>query len=314
MQPQWEVIQGNSQVVMVEPVPESIEALKKMYAGFPGKFLFLPYALSDKLGDQTLYIFNQTTGSSLLPPGGEFCEEYVEKNYIYPLREVTIKTHPLEQVLNENKIPTASLLKIDVQGADLKVLQGMGSRVEELAGIEVEVGAPGAYLGQPNLQEVEKWLSERGFEVFDIRPSRVCRGIAGDGTAYHRQFFNVTDEAPSISWRLAELDVLFFKKQSVVLAKRDPLAIRRQIAAYCVYRFYTEALHLGKRAVEEKILSAADFETIRQAILGWHDSQSFLWFYRRTPFWAFVRKWVYKFTPKSAPRWSQYILYNYPNG
>jgi len=64
--------------------------------------------------------------------------------------------------------PHNILMKIDVQGAELQVLEGAKGMLDRLAGIIVEVTILPIYRDAPLASEVISWLHDNGFRIFDI--------------------------------------------------------------------------------------------------------------------------------------------------
>ncbi|HUD52235.1 FkbM family methyltransferase [Parvibaculum sp.] len=61
-----------------------------------------------------------------------------------------------------------ALCKIDVQGAELMVLRGMGERIADLDVLIVEVSVLSTVDGGPEAWEIIGFLREKGFVIFDI--------------------------------------------------------------------------------------------------------------------------------------------------
>jgi hypothetical protein len=59
---------------------------------------------------------------------------------------------------------------VDVQGFELEVLQGLGSRLDGVIAVELEAQFDEMYRGQATFQHVYEWLFARGFGVLAIRP------------------------------------------------------------------------------------------------------------------------------------------------
>jgi FkbM family methyltransferase len=60
-------------------------------------------------------------------------------------------------------IPRVDYLHLDVQGAELKVLEGFGEVLNTMTALWVEVARKELYAGQPLAHDVERYLQARGF-------------------------------------------------------------------------------------------------------------------------------------------------------
>lgn len=61
-----------------------------------------------------------------------------------------------------------ALAKLDVQGAELEVLQGMGERIRELDAIIVEASVIATIKGGPELADLIGYMKGKGFVVYDM--------------------------------------------------------------------------------------------------------------------------------------------------
>ncbi len=128
-------------------------------------------------------MLNTPTGSSLYPVNTE--SEFVDAGdrYIYPVRETVIGTRKLEEVLDEQRVEGVDIIKLDVQGAELEILQGLGAaRRKRLLLAELEINISGGvtrnfstYRGAPSWLDCERLLAEDGMRLLDISVARSYR-------------------------------------------------------------------------------------------------------------------------------------------
>jgi FkbM family methyltransferase len=75
----------------------------------------------------------------------------------------------LDSYVAEFGLPRAQILKVDVQGAELAVLEGAGSLLEDVRLIQIETWLRRSYDGKtPLLHEITEYLSSRGFSLIDF--------------------------------------------------------------------------------------------------------------------------------------------------
>ena len=258
---------------LFEPNAERAQELRDMYAarGLGPRVHVSTSALASTDGARTLYVTNAPTGSSLLKPGSEAALDRGDPGYFYPLREVQVQTRRMEDALAEERVARVDFVKLDVQGAELDVLQGLGDRhLGALLGAELEIGFPGAYIDQPGYAELHSYLESHGLELFDLKPVRGHRHLANARQGYAEDVFGVAAEAPSLSQRLWEADAVYFRSARHLLAQRDGLALRRLLLLYCAYGFFVEAHHVVSQAHAASIFSADERMRFAKDILAWH--------------------------------------------
>jgi len=112
--------------------------------------VFFDSALCDYEGEAKFH--HDGTNSSLEPDG-----------------EHTVRVTTLDTVLNGYEIAENSLLKIDVQGDDLRVVQGGANRVMPRVGVVIiEVSLILLSHRAPTVQEVLTYMQDTGFRLYDI--------------------------------------------------------------------------------------------------------------------------------------------------
>ncbi|MGC9505223.1 FkbM family methyltransferase [Baaleninema sp.] len=129
----------------------------------------LPLVLSDTEGSATLYVTRNPMCSSLYPPNIEFLKQFSGLLDVMDVDfTLEVETTTLDRFCKAENANTVDFLQIDVQGADLKVLQGADRILETVLAVEVEVMFNSLYVGQPLFGEVDVYLRERGFSLFDL--------------------------------------------------------------------------------------------------------------------------------------------------
>lgn len=267
------VLENVARVCLFEPHEARAQELQRYYIedrGLANVTVFTD-ALAGSEGQRTLYVTNVPTGSSLLKPGGAFMSDFGDPAYFYPLTEVEVHTRRLADVLAGASISRADAIKLDVQGAELEVLQGLGSGLsQDTLSVELEIGFPGAYVDQPGYGQISDFMDTAEFQLYDLRIASHHRSLGGDRTRYPVSVFGVSPDSPSLTKRIAEADALFFKRPDFLLARRDANSIRRLVVLMCVYGYFIEALDLIRRARDAKILEESSALACHKAVIGWH--------------------------------------------
>lgn len=152
----------------------------------------IPLALAKSVGESTIYVTKSVDCSSLYPPN----ESYIKR--LNGFREslqvdltVEVETTTLNTFCQAERINEIDFLQIDVQGADLDVLEGAaGILKHSILGVQVEVEFSHLYANQPLFTDIDLYLRKDGFVLFDLvtnnywcRCTRACSPIRSSARA-----------------------------------------------------------------------------------------------------------------------------------
>jgi FkbM family methyltransferase len=127
-------------------------------------------ALSDSMGQAQFYITSVAEASSLLAPQQMLMALSKEKKYEY--RKISVFTNTLDQFCDRHEINAIDILKIDVQGAELKVLKGASESLKAgiIKLIYIEVTMAASYIDQMKLGELLGFMESHGYQLWDLLP------------------------------------------------------------------------------------------------------------------------------------------------
>lgn len=141
--------------LMIEPQRQREEDLRKV-AATPGVDIqYEPVLVADACKD--VCFFEMASGSSI----------YSERTTV-PRKEVTLRAVRLDGVLDARGLGGAGLLKLDVQGAELDVLRGLGTKIEDIQAIIMELSLRNYNEGAPAFVDVIEFMDGRNFLLSDI--------------------------------------------------------------------------------------------------------------------------------------------------
>jgi FkbM family methyltransferase len=147
-----------AEFLLVEPLAEFEPFLKKICAKYKAQYVLA--AAGDSPGAATLNVHTDQLYCSSL-----FRETEGEAVDGVP-REVPMVT--IDELCAERKLAGPYVLKIDVQGAELRVLDGAKRTLTQSEVVILEVTLFGTMIGGPQFADVVKYMQERGFVVYDI--------------------------------------------------------------------------------------------------------------------------------------------------
>ena len=132
--------------------------LKKIY---PQRFHFFNFALGDVIGSRFLNLAISSDNNTFLKPTNKNENLYAKALLTGKKTKVLIKTL---SSLNFKFDGSNNLLKIDVQGFELKVLKGISQELyKKIKWIYIEVSEIKMYKGQSSLKLIDDFLRENGF-------------------------------------------------------------------------------------------------------------------------------------------------------
>ncbi|MFC2140538.1 FkbM family methyltransferase, partial [Candidatus Auribacterota bacterium] len=76
----------------------------------------------------------------------------------------------LDNQLANSQIEDVDFIKLDAQGSELAILEGSTKTLNNVWGVEVEVEFTKLYKDQPLFADVDNFLRQFGFQLFDLRP------------------------------------------------------------------------------------------------------------------------------------------------
>ncbi|MEJ6023439.1 FkbM family methyltransferase [Ramlibacter sp. PS4R-6] len=138
-------------VLLAEPLPQMQEALRELARQHP--FMVEPLALAEAPG--IVRFRSEETNSRIAAPGESAAIE--------------VRADRLDAVLARYPDFRPNLLKVDVQGSELSVLEGAGDRLAAFEVLVLEVSLIQMGIA-PSFLEVMNWTAARGYRLYDILP------------------------------------------------------------------------------------------------------------------------------------------------
>ena len=124
-------------------------------------------ALSNMETNEVLYLTKEEGRSSIYKPNAEYLNKFYDNDGFIVKKEIALKTTTLNQLFDSQNIKP-DFIKLDTQGAELKILQGGNQYLDNVLGIEVEVEFNSIYEKQPLFSNIDQLLREKDFELFDL--------------------------------------------------------------------------------------------------------------------------------------------------
>lgn len=163
----------NCRVELFEAHPEvaQIARARLAAAGLADRAKLYEFAASNADGVAQFHVSSQpdaagwrkrvSDSSSLLEPA-----KHTELHPNIAFAEtIEVPTRRLDEWLVESGAKPPQFIHMDVQGAELMVLEGLGAALEHVEAIWLEVERVELYKGQPLVDDVNRFLGSNGFEL-----------------------------------------------------------------------------------------------------------------------------------------------------
>jgi len=137
--------------------------------GINWKEIHTPLAIGKAIEERTLYVTKAPMCSSLYPPNEPYLKRFAGLPELVNLDfSCEIETTTLDKFCESEEINEINFLQIDVQGADLDVLEGATKILDSVLAIQIEVEFSHLYVDQPLFADIDTFLRKQGFTLFDI--------------------------------------------------------------------------------------------------------------------------------------------------
>ncbi len=228
----WYRIPPLARVVGFEPDPEECARLNARAAP-NGTERYVPLALGARTGRAALHVTKEPGCSSLYPPDPAVIARYPLLEVMTPQTTLDIELVRLDEWSRREGCGEISFIKLDVQGAELDVLEGADQVLESCVGLDLEVEFSPLYRGQPLFADVDRFLRERGFVLWRLSHLVHYAEYPIDRLERHEVavYDNITTRTAAGNGRLSWGHALYFRDYAELPASPEGLRRRLILAA-----------------------------------------------------------------------------------
>lgn len=151
---------GASKVISFEPLTSEADLFTRNL-GTDSRVTLHRFALAEAAGEATFHIADRPDSSSLLPIGTGQTKAFG----VSEASTITVQLRRLDEVLQSEPLDGKVLLKIDVQGAESRVIAGASGLFDRIRFVYVEVAFVELYSGQPLAGDLIRLLDKAGFAL-----------------------------------------------------------------------------------------------------------------------------------------------------
>ncbi|MFY7806837.1 MAG: FkbM family methyltransferase [Limnoraphis robusta] len=170
----------NATVYAFECNPEAVELCQKNIDGH-NRVVLVNKAVSDHNGFVDFYAIDPTLTQTHLPDGSIGVSSLYQSKNLYPYEtyvqnKIQVEAIRLEDWARENQIEGVDLIWMDLQGAELKALQGVGNLLNDVRAIYTEVAYQQLYVDQPLFKDIDEYITAKGFRFLKTISSHEWEG------------------------------------------------------------------------------------------------------------------------------------------
>ena len=178
----WELARrfGLIRPMLFEPDPAERARLATVY----GEATVIEFAVSDVEGPASLFVTAEPGCSSLMEPDMDSLRAVGLAHGRDVVSRVTVETRRIDAMVAEGLLPPPTYVKMDVQGFEKRVLDGMGETIDRVVAIELELRLIPAYHGETLFPAMFESLRASGFGLVALRPLGLADGSIVEANAY----------------------------------------------------------------------------------------------------------------------------------
>ena len=168
-------------LILFEPLSENYISLDT-FASQNKNVQVIKKAVGNKSGKIKITRTNRITSSSILPPSQNIEGEFL-KDALIKKEEIEIDITRLDDEISTDT--EIALLKIDVQGYELEVLRGATNTLKKTSFVTLELSNHLSYEGAPMYYDLDEYLRNNDFKLYDMIISIRNKGMASEWDAIY---------------------------------------------------------------------------------------------------------------------------------
>ena len=160
----------SAKIYAFECNPNTLDICRKNIESFRDRITLIEGAVCDYDGTITFYPINQQKTITTWQDGNPGASSLFRSNGRYTLEkyvqdEITTKCHRLDSVMERHGIPRVDIVWMDLQGAELLALKGLGGHLRDVSYIYTEVTHEEMYSGQAMFKDLNDFIVSAGFRA-----------------------------------------------------------------------------------------------------------------------------------------------------
>ena len=200
-----------------EPEPTEAERLQSLSDNRWRSFTVVPTAVGSINGLAKLYIPKGKQAASLLRHNEKMILEFGYDNLHGSDSVVEIPCSTLNDLVAKGSLSKASYIKIDIEGAELDMLEGAEAGLASTVALRIEASFLEQRICQPLIWDIVDWVRQHDFEVVDIVDIHRWRRRNLPADPYRTNF-----KIPYSKGRVSQCDIIVARREMLI-----PVSIRK---------------------------------------------------------------------------------------
>lgn len=164
---QWLTRFPNATVYAFEPLPDLVRTIRARTIRDKDRITVFQVAASDTVGQTHFSVHTDHPSSSSLRAATDTAQRLMP--FTGKTENVTVATDTLDNVIASTGAQfSEALLKLDVQGHELSVLEGARATLPSVRFVLTEINLQPLYEGQPTLLQITAFLADFGFRFIGV--------------------------------------------------------------------------------------------------------------------------------------------------
>jgi FkbM family methyltransferase len=160
----------NAKIYAFECNPNTLDICRENIKPYSDRITLIEGAVCDYDGEITFYPINQGKTKTTWKDGNPGASSLFKSNDKYPIEkyvqdEIKTTCHRLDSVMEKYSIPNVDIIWMDLQGAELLALKGMGNHLKNVKYMHTEVSHKEMYSGQVMFNELNDFIISNGFII-----------------------------------------------------------------------------------------------------------------------------------------------------
>ena len=160
----------NAKIYAFECNPNTLDICKKNIENYKDRITLIEGAVCDYDGEITFYPINQEKTITTWKDGNPGASSIFLSNGTYKAEhyiqdEIKTNCHRLDSVIQKYNIKNVDIIWMDLQGAELLALNGLGNFLKEVKYMHIEVSHGEMYSGQVLFKELNDYIISNNFSI-----------------------------------------------------------------------------------------------------------------------------------------------------